>query len=101
SPQVAPGTDIQAFLAETENGHGALVAPLMLDQLGITVGDSFELGGTSFEVRGALDGIPDDQVRGFRLGLPALVTIDGFATVSDRTSPLPGLGTWFRYKILL
>jgi putative ABC transport system permease protein len=40
-------------------------------------------------------------VRGFRLGLPVLITSDGFSIVSDRSSPLPGLGTWYRYKIAL
>lgn len=101
SPEVAAGTDITEFLAERDEAYGALVDPLMLDQLGITVGDIFELGGTDFEVRGVLNGLPDSQVRGFRLGLPTLITTEGFTTVSDRTSPLPGLGAWFRYKVLL
>ena len=48
--------------------------PLMLDQLGIAVGDSFQLGGTEFQVRGTLTKLPDGPVRGFRLGLTALIT---------------------------
>lgn len=101
SPQLPADASLTAFLAERDDAYGALVAPLMLDQLGIGVGELFDLGGSSFEVRGVLDGLPDAQVRGFRLGLPTLITTDGFTTVSDRTSPLPGLGAWFRYKILL
>ncbi|MCW5721744.1 MAG: FtsX-like permease family protein [Devosia sp.] len=101
SPQLPPGAAVTEFLAERDGAYGALVAPLMLDQLGIDVGDFFDLGGARFEVRGALIGLPDSQVRGFRLGLPTLITAEGFTTVSDRTSPLPGLGAWFRYKILL
>src|SRR5690606_14580431 len=58
-------------------------------------------GGTEFAVRGTLVGLPDAPVRGFRLGMPTLISSDGFAAVSDRTSPLPGLGTWYRYKIHL
>ena len=43
----------------------------MLDQLGAAVGDIIQIGGTPFEVRGTLGGIPDAPVRGFRLGVPA------------------------------
>ncbi|MET3923997.1 FtsX-like permease family protein [Devosia sp. 2618] len=101
SPQMASGTPLYEFLAERDGHHGALVDPLLLDQLGISVGDTFSLGGTTFQARGTLSKLPDSAVRGFRLGLTTLITTDGFATVSDRTSPLPGLGSWFRYKLLL
>lgn len=87
---------------EERNGmFGALVDPVMLDQLGLATGDTISIGGTDFEVRGSLTGLPDGPVRGFRLGLATLISTDGFAKVSDRTSPLPGLGTNFRYKLLL
>ena len=88
-------------LAEEDGYFGALVDPVMLDQLGLAVGDLITIGGTEFEVRGTLTGLPDGPVRGFRLGLAAMVSSDGFAKVSDRTSPLPGLGTNFRYKLVL
>jgi putative ABC transport system permease protein len=101
SPQLAPGQDVTTLLAEVNGVHGALVDGIMLDQLGIGIGDSFGLGGTEFSVRGTLAALPDAPVRGFRLGLPTLIGMDGFGVVSDRTSPLPGLGTWYRYKILL
>ena len=39
-------------------------------------------------------------MRGFRLGAPAMISTEGFATLSDTTSPLPGLGTYYRYKVL-
>ena len=101
SPQLPEGADVTAFLAERDGNPGALVDAVMLDQLGIAVGDTFGLGGTTFSVRGTLGKLPDAPVRGFRLGLPVLITADGFAVVSDRSSPLPGLGTWYRYKISL
>lgn len=88
-------------LEERDGMFGALVDPVMLDQLGLATGDTITIGGTDFEVRGTLTGLPDGPVRGFRLGLSALLSTDGFAHVSDRTSPLPGLGTNFRYKLLL
>ncbi|UJW84255.1 ABC transporter permease [Devosia sp. SL43] len=101
SAQMPLGTSVGEFLAERDGFPGALVDPLMLDQLGIAVGDRFQLGGTEFEARGILTKLPDAPVRGFRLGLTTVITAEGFAAVSDRTSPLPGLGSWFRYKIRL
>ncbi|MHA6731349.1 ABC transporter permease [Devosia sp. A369] len=101
SPQLSKGASLAELLAPHDDIPGALVDPLLLDQLGITVGDSFNLGGTQFEARGTLTKLPDSAVRGFRLGLTALITTEGFAKVSDRSSPLPGLGTWYRYKLLL
>jgi putative ABC transport system permease protein len=101
SPQLPSGQSVHQFLAPVDDIHGALVDPVLLDQLGLAIGDSFGLGGTEFQVRGTLTKLPDGPVRGFRLGLTAVVTDAGFASVSDRTSPLPGLGSWFRYKLLL
>lgn len=101
SPQL--GADISPFeFLSAQNGvFGALVDPLMLDQLDLEVNDRFRLGGTAFEVRGLLTKLPDGPVRGFRLGLTALISTTGLAEISDRSSPLPGLGNWFRYKVLL
>ncbi len=101
SPELPSGGNVADYLGYRDGAFGVLVDPLMLDQLGVAVGDSFDLGGTPFQVRGRLYGLPDAAVRGFRLGLPALVTIEALGALNDRTSPLPGLGTWFRYKILL
>ena len=101
SPQLAAGESVHRLLAPANDVHGALVDPVLLDQLGLAIGDGFRLGGTEFQVRGTLTKLPDGPVRGFRLGLTAVVTDAGFAAVSDRTSPLPGLGSWFRYKLLL
>ncbi|WEK04800.1 MAG: hypothetical protein P0Y65_00660 [Candidatus Devosia phytovorans] len=101
SPQLTGGTTLADLLEIRDDIPGALVDPLLLDQLQIAVGDTFFLGGTEFEARGTLTRLPDGAVRGFRLGLTALISAEGFAGIGDRSSPLPGLGTWSRYKILL
>lgn len=101
SPQLAGGAPLAAILGEADGRFGALLDPLLLDQLGIAVGDSFVLGGTTFEARGALTKLPDTLARGFRLGLTALIGEEGFRALSDRSSPLPGLGSWYRYKLLI
>ncbi|RUT34755.1 FtsX-like permease family protein [Arsenicitalea aurantiaca] len=100
SLDLAEGERPAGLLAPREGVPGALLDPLLLDQLGLSVGDEFEIGGTVFEARGTFRSLPDGPVRGFRLGMPALITIEALQTISDRTSPLPGLGTWFRYKLL-
>ncbi len=101
SPQLPSDAQPFAFLSRRDGNFGALVDPLMLDQLGADVGDVIAIGGTPFEVRGVLAGVPDGAVRGFRLGLKAMITTTAFANLSDQTSPLPGLGTWYRYKLKL
>lgn len=101
SPQLPAGETPFEFLSFRDGMFGALVNPLMLDQLGIGVGDTLQIAGTEFEARGVLGSLPDAAVRGFRLGLPAVITTDALAVLSDRTSPLPGLGTFFRYKLVL
>lgn len=94
------GTSPFDFLGLRDGMYGALVDPLLLDKLGAKVGDTIQLAGTPFEARGTLLKLPDGAVRGFRLGLPTLISTEGFAILSDTTSPLPGLGTYFRYKVL-
>jgi len=101
SPELEPGQPPTELTTFADGLFGALVDPVMLDDLGLAVGDSISIGGTEFAVRGLLTALPDGPVRGFRLGLPVLIGTDGFAAVSDRTSPLPGLGTYFRYKLQL
>lgn len=101
SAQLPAGETPFDFLAYRDGMFGALVNPLMLDQLSISIGDTLQIGGTDFQARGVLASLPDAAVRGFRLGLPAVITTDALAILSDRTSPLPGLGTFFRYKVLL
>jgi putative ABC transport system permease protein len=88
------------FLGLRDGHFGALVDPLLLDKIGAKVGDVITLAGTPFEARGTLSKLPDSAVRGFRLGLPALISTEGFAALNDTTSPLPGLGTYYRYKVL-
>lgn len=101
SPQVPADADVFQMLSPADGAFGALVDPVMLDELEIGVGDTIIIGGSPFTVRGELLGVPDAAVRGFRLGRVAVITGEGLATLGDFTSPLPGLGTWFRYKVVL
>lgn len=101
SPELPQGLPAAELLAERDGAHGVLVDPLVLQELDLAVGETMEIGGTLFDVRGTIARLPDATVRGFRLGLPVVVTLEGLRQVSDPTSPLPGLGTTYRYKVLL
>ena len=78
-----------------------MVDPVLFERLAIGLGGHFLVGQTEFEVRGVLNGMPDGAVRGFQLGVTAVVSTDAFASMSDLRAPLPGLLTHYRYKILL
>ncbi|MCB1516090.1 MAG: FtsX-like permease family protein [Hyphomicrobiaceae bacterium] len=101
SPQLAKGQKPAAQLGEQNGTYGALVDPLLLDKLGIGPGQSFSIGGTHLQVRGTLESLPDGAARGFQLGLAVLISSDAFASLDDFHTPLPGLLTSYRYKILL
>src|SRR5262249_11867597 len=79
------GTAPFDFLGMQDGNVGALVDPLLLDKLGAKVGDVIQLAGTPFQARGTLTKLPDSAVRGFRLGLPAMISTDGFAALNDTT----------------
>ncbi len=96
------GSNIAAALDPGPDGMlGALADPMLMGKLGLSVGDLVRIGGTPFVIRGTLLGIPDGPARGFRLGYPVMINTVGLANLSDQTSPLPGLGTWYRYKLKL
>lgn len=101
SPQLPPGEKPGAILDKRDGAWGALVDPVVFDRLGIGPGGRFFIGQTEFEIRGALSGLPDGAVRGFKLGLTVLVSTTAFESMTDLRVPLPGLLTHYRYKLVL
>lgn len=84
-------------LFEARGGvRGVLVAPLLLDRLGVTVGDRIGLGAAEFEVRGVLLSVPDQTSQGIAIGYPVLMAADGLA---DTGLVQPGGLARYRYKI--
>jgi putative ABC transport system permease protein len=70
------GTDAQARLAERNGVFGALVAPELLDKLGIVMGDRVKLGTADLEVRGLIRSEPDLLSGGIGFGPRLMVSID-------------------------
>lgn len=101
SPQLPAGTRPQALLTARNGTYGAIVDPRLLDQLGLALGGSFVLAGTSFEVRGVLVALPDGATRGFQLGYPLIISLEAYQGLSAIRPPVPGLLTHDRHKLLL
>ncbi|HEV7292936.1 MAG TPA: FtsX-like permease family protein [Devosia sp.] len=101
SPQLSSEVTLNEFLAERDGISGVLADPVLLQRLDVGLGSTVRIGGTPFEVRGTLSGVPDGPVRGVRLGLTALVPLESYNTLATRDIPLPGLSPLYRYKIRL
>jgi putative ABC transport system permease protein len=101
SPQLPLGAKPSTLLDERNGVFGAITDVVLLDRLGIDIGGHFTVGGREFEARGILTSLPDGAVRGFHLGLTAVISTDALATLTNLRPPLPGLLTQHRYKIVL
>ena len=74
--------------------NGAVVAPLVLERLGLKIGDSIRIGTLDFEIRGAFTAEPGGTA-GFRLGPRVFIERSKF-----EAAELTGFGSRNRYKIL-
>lgn len=101
SPQLGAEDKPSVLLDKRDGIPGAIVDAVLLDRLGIVLGERFSIGQTEFEARGTLISLPDGAVRGFQLGLTTVISTNTFATMTDLRPPLPGLLTQHRYKIAL
>ncbi len=101
SPQLEPGHKPAELLEARDGIPGAIVDIVLLDRLGIALGDRFRVGGLDLEARGILNTLPDGAVRGFHLGLTTVVSTTALASMTNLRPPLPGMLTKHRYKIVL
>jgi len=101
SPQLTGSTTIADLLVNKNGVYGAIVDPVILDRLGLDLGGHFKVNGTEFEVRGLLGSLPNNALRGFHLGLTAVMSIEGEQANPNTRPPLPGLLTQYSYKIKL
>jgi putative ABC transport system permease protein len=101
SPQLPADSLPTTLLDQRGERFGAIVDPRLLDQLGVSLGGEFLLGGSSFEVRGILSALPDGAARGFQLGYPLVISLDAYLALPEWRSPLPGLLTHDRHKLLI
>ncbi|THH35219.1 FtsX-like permease family protein [Aliishimia ponticola] len=90
------GLDPAIALDEAIAGNGAVMERVLMDRLGLAIGDSFRLGDNDFTLRAVLTDEPDGAAGGFGLGPRIIVRIDAL----DR-SGLIGTGTMFNTKYRL
>ena len=94
----AAGATLGELTATRDGLPGAVVDPLVLQRLGIALGDSIRIGNADFIVRATLLALPDQAAQGFQLGLPALVSDAALAAAGlDQ----PGVLSRYSYKTLL
>jgi len=74
---VTPSLDFDALFGEENGVFGVAVAPLLLDRLGVSVGDTVLLGNAQFDIRAVIDSEPDALSDGFGFAPRLLLSQDG------------------------
>lgn len=83
-------------LSSEGNGPGALVAPGLLERLGLSIGDRLALGETWLTIRGTVASLPDQVSQGIAIGYPVLVSV---AAIDAAGVLAPGSLARYRYKV--
>ncbi|MEO5806188.1 FtsX-like permease family protein [Devosia sp.] len=96
--ETTPATPLPELLAKLDGVYGAVVDPLLLDRLGIQLGQTFTIGSQTFQARAALKALPDQAAQGFQLGVPVLISADA---LHNTGLLLPGILARYRYQLLL
>jgi putative ABC transport system permease protein len=93
-----PPIPVSEALASQDGLPGAIMDPVLIDRLGLALGDSFRLGTQDFRLTAALTREPDSSSTGFTLGPRTVVRTSALAT-----SGLLASGSMFetRYRLLL
>src|SRR5690606_23335180 len=79
SVESEPAAPVQELLAERDGVHGALVDPVLLDRLGLAVGDIVSLGNARVALRARLVSEPDKIAAGVGFGPRLLMSQEGLA----------------------
>ncbi len=96
SVTLAPEMPLDNAFAGADGLPGAVIAPALIDRMGLTVGDRFALGTQEFVLMAALNHEPDGAADGFALGPRTLVRTEDL-----QTSGLLAPGTLFSTKYRL
>ncbi|MDB5541121.1 MAG: hypothetical protein JWQ89_2848 [Devosia sp.] len=91
-------TPLPELLAERNGSYGLVADGLLLDRLGLKLGDKLTIGHAGFVLTGVLGSVPDQVTAGMQFGIPALMSVEAL----DATGILaPGVLASYRYKLLL
>ncbi|WP_413719024.1 ABC transporter permease [Silicimonas sp. MF1-12-2] len=96
--RLSPNIPLHEALAGSGGVPGAVMAPLLVDRLGMEVGESFRLGTQEFILSARLEHEPDDAGGGFGLGPRTIVRT---ADLADSGLIQPGTLYETEYKLRL
>ena len=94
--ELEPATPLEDALALRDGRWGVVVDPLLIETMGLEIGDTVRLGTAEYELRAALTVEPDGVGGGFGLGPRTIVLIDGLAD-----SGLLSEGSFFESELKL
>ncbi|MEM8693922.1 MAG: FtsX-like permease family protein [Pseudomonadota bacterium] len=94
--ELSPDIPLQTALADLQDLPGAVMERVLIDRLGLSIGDRFRLGTQDFRLTAELVNEPDSAGGGFGLGPRTLVLTDSLAN-----SSLLASGTLFNSKYRL
>ncbi|MEX3011740.1 ABC transporter permease [Hoeflea sp. TYP-13] len=77
--ETSPRLGFDAMFSSRGGEFGVAVAPLLLDRLGVSIGDSVLLGNAQFEIRALIDSEPDALSDGFGFAPRLILSQDGLA----------------------
>ena len=93
-----PDISLDAALAGSDQVPGAVMAPQLVDRMGLRIGDHFRIGDQAFVLSARLMGEPDNVTGGFSLGPRTLVRTGDIAS-SGLLSPGTLFETRYRMKL--
>ena len=96
--ETVPAMPVDQLLAEENGVHGAAVAQILLDRLGLTVGDKVLVGQAELEIRGVIAAEPDSLSEGFGFAPRLMMSREAL----DRAGLIrPGSLVEFSYRVRL
>ncbi len=96
--ELSPAMPLSQALAGSDGLPGAVLHPLLIDRLGLAVGDTFRLGTQDFRLMAAIMREPDAGADGFGLGPRTIVATDALADAGLLTA---GSLYFTEYRMLL
>lgn len=98
SEPIVAGATLPELLAPRDGVHGLVADTLLIDRIGMAIGDRMNIGAAEFELRGLVSGAPDQLTQGLAIGIPAMVSVNALLETGTIE---PGVVARYRYKLLL
>lgn len=91
-------TPLPDLLAPEDGAYGLIADSLLLDRLGLALGDRLQIGAAQFILRGVIGRMPDQITQGVQFGIQVLMSVEALQQADILA---PGVLARHRYKIEL